>query len=52
MTTKTGLNENVLIELDKDGGLVSMTIEHARAEANIMEFAYQQVAMQKQLRMA
>ena len=25
-----GLNENVLIELDKDGNVVSMTIEHAR----------------------
>jgi uncharacterized protein YuzE len=38
------LNEKVLIELDKDGGLVSMTVEHAKAQANITEFAYQQVA--------
>ena len=38
------LNENILIELDKDGNLVSMTIEHARQQANIVNFSYQQVA--------
>lgn len=38
------LNENILIELDKDGGLVSMTIEHAKQQANIKDFLYQQVA--------
>jgi uncharacterized protein YuzE len=38
------LNENILIELDKDGGLVSMTIEHAKQQANIENFSYQQVA--------
>ena len=37
------LNENILIELDKDGGLVSMTIEHANQQANIRDFKYQQV---------
>jgi uncharacterized protein YuzE len=26
------LNENVLIELDKDGNVVSMTIEHVRKQ--------------------
>ena len=38
------LNENVLIELDKNGNLVSMTIEHAKAEAKIDNFSYQNVA--------
>jgi uncharacterized protein YuzE len=38
------LNENVLVELDKDGGLVSMTVEHAKQQANIKDFLYQQVA--------
>lgn len=38
------LNENVLIELDKEGNLVSMTIEHAKQQANIEQFSYQQVA--------
>ncbi len=46
------LNENVLVELDKDGGLVSMTVEHAKAQADITEFAYQQVDMQRQLQTA
>ena len=39
------LNENVLIELDKDGRLVSMTIEHAKQQANIDNFSYQQVVI-------
>ncbi len=38
------LNENILIELDKDGNLVSMTIEHARRQADIEDFSYQQVS--------
>jgi uncharacterized protein YuzE len=38
------LNENILIELAKDGNLVSMTIEHAKQQANIGNFSYQQVA--------
>ena len=39
------LNENILIELDKEGNLVSMTIEHAKQQANILNFSYQQVAV-------
>jgi len=38
------LNENILIELDKEGNLVSMTIEHAKQQANIGNFSYRQVA--------
>jgi len=38
------LNENILIELDKDGNLVSMTIEHAKQLADMTNFSYQQVA--------
>jgi uncharacterized protein YuzE len=40
------LNENTLIELDKDGYLVSMTIEHAKQQANIDDFSYRQVIKQ------
>ena len=39
------LNENIIIELDKEGNLVSMTIEHAKQQANILNFSYQQVAI-------
>lgn len=35
------LNENILIELDADGHLVSMTIEHAKEQTNVTEFSYQ-----------
>ncbi len=38
------INENVLIELDKAGGIVSITIEHAKEQADIKKFIYQQVA--------
>ncbi len=35
------LNENILIELDENGRLVSMTIEHAKQYINVSEFSYQ-----------
>ncbi len=38
------LNDDILIELDKDGHLVSMTIEHAKKQANISDFSFHQVA--------
>jgi len=37
------INENIYIDLDSDGNLVNMTIEHAGKQANIAEIAYQQV---------
>ncbi len=39
------LNENTLIEFDEHGNLVSMTLEHAREQANIANFSYQQIAV-------
>jgi uncharacterized protein YuzE len=38
------LGENVLVELDAEGRLVSMTIEHAKEQMNATEFSYQLVA--------
>ena len=38
------LGENVLIELDDQGRLVSMTIEHAKQQMNVNEFSYQLAA--------
>jgi uncharacterized protein YuzE len=38
------VNENILIELDSDGHLVSMTIEHAGQQMDIENFSYQKVA--------
>jgi len=37
------INENILIELDRDGQLVSMTIEHAKKQANIAELIFLQM---------
>lgn len=34
---------NIIIEMDKDGNLVGMTIEHAKKQADIAEFSLQQI---------
>ncbi len=38
------IGENIYIDLDRKGNLVSMTIEHARTNARLQEFSYQEVA--------
>ena len=35
------LNEDVLVETDKDGHVVSLTVEHAKQQTNVNEFSYQ-----------
>jgi uncharacterized protein YuzE len=35
------LGENVLVEMDEEGHLVSMTIEHAKQQMNVTEFSCQ-----------
>ncbi|MBI3991621.1 MAG: DUF2283 domain-containing protein [Candidatus Omnitrophica bacterium] len=37
------INENIYIDLDKDGNLVNMTIEHARDKAKLYEVSYQEI---------
>lgn len=37
------INENIYIDLDEHGNLVSMTIEHAKAGAQLWEFSYQEI---------
>lgn len=39
------LNENVLVELDAQGHVVSMTIEHAQQQTNVNEFTYERAAV-------
>lgn len=34
------LNEDVLVELDENGLVVSMTIEHAKQQTDVAEFSY------------
>jgi len=37
-----GLDENIYIDIDATGDIVSMTIEHAKEKANINNFSFQQ----------
>ena len=38
-----GVSENIYLDLDSDGRVVSMTIEHAGQSANMEEFLYQRI---------
>ena len=40
ITETRDLNENTLVEFDSEGKLVSMTIEHAKEQANMEEFVF------------
>lgn len=44
------IGENIYVDLDGQGNLVSMTIEHARSNARLQEFSYQEVANQSESR--
>ena len=40
------ISENIYVDLDQNGNLVSMTIEHAKANAGLWEFSYQEMTSQ------
>jgi len=40
------IGENIYVDLDQKGNVVSMTIEHAKANADLWEFSYQEVIRQ------
>jgi len=42
-----GISENIYVDLDADGNLVSMTIEHAKASAKLPEFSYEEIEKQR-----
>ena len=37
------ISENIYVDLDGKGNLVSMTIEHAKAAADLWEFSFQEI---------
>jgi uncharacterized protein YuzE len=37
------ISENIYIDLDRNGNLVTMTIEHAKANSGLWEFSYQEM---------
>lgn len=39
ITETSDISENVLADLDKNGNLVSLTVEHAQQQTNIFNFA-------------
>ena len=39
------LNENIYVDLDESGNIVSMTVEHAKADAGLWEFSYQEMPL-------
>lgn len=43
ITETKDLNENVLVETDKNGNVVSITIEHAKKQTEISSFSFNQV---------
>ena len=41
VTETREVSESVILDLDADGNLVSMTIEHASEKANIHDFSFE-----------
>jgi uncharacterized protein YuzE len=40
------ISENIYIDIDGKGNIVSMTIEHAKENAGLWEFSYQEMPRQ------
>ena len=38
------ISENIYVDLDDKGNLASMTIEHAKLNAGLTEFSYQEIS--------
>ena len=37
------ISESIYIDLDREGNIVNMTIEHAKKNAGLTEFSYQEI---------
>ena len=44
VTETKDLDENTLLDLDKDGNICAITVEHAKDRADIAHFSFEQVA--------
>ena len=40
------ISENIYIDIDEKGNIVNMTVEHAKANAGLWEFSYQEKSHQ------
>ncbi len=45
ITETKELDENTLIDIDEDGDLVSITLEHAKNRTDIANFSYQPIGV-------
>ena len=43
VTEPKAISENICVDLDQKGNVVSMTIEHARTNARLSEFSYEEM---------
>ncbi len=41
------INPNIYIDLDKNRNIVAMTIEHAKKNANLSEFSFEEIQKQE-----
>ncbi len=39
------VSENIYVDFDANGNMVSMTVEHAKANAGLWEFSYQEMPL-------
>ena len=39
------INENTYLDLDVEGNIVAMTLEHAQTITNVLEFSFQQIRL-------
>ena len=37
------ISEDIYLDIDRNGGIVSMTIEHAKIKAGLREFSYEEI---------
>ena len=44
VTESRDLDENTLLDLDADGNVCGITVEHARDRADIPQFSFEQIA--------
>ena len=44
VTETRDLDENTLVDLDADGNICAITVEHASTRAGIPRFSYEQIA--------
>jgi len=40
------ISENIYVDIDKNGNIVNVTVEHAKVNAKLWEFSYQEMSRQ------